>query len=177
MPESSPNPLNVYGKSKLAGEEAVQKAAPDFLIVRSGWIYASHGRNFLLTILSALRAGRPLKVVDDQVGVPTAARSLARAVWACAMQPGTRGIRHWVDRGTASWYDFAVEIQRIATELSLIAESPQITPVTSVEYERPARRPAYSVLDAEMLWRELGAPATWQSELRQTLSELFSGTA
>src|SRR6266576_2732395 len=102
-PESPTNPINVYGASKLAGEKEVEGASSNFLIIRSGWLYASHGRNFLLKILSGLRRSRALRVVDDQIGVPTSAHGFAVTVWACAQQAELTRTLHWVDGGTASW--------------------------------------------------------------------------
>jgi dTDP-4-dehydrorhamnose reductase len=172
-PDSQPNPINVYGASKLAGEQSVRKASSTALILRSSWLYASHGRNFLNTILSALRASKPLRVVNDQIGVPTSARSLARTIWACAERPDLHGIQHWTDGGTASWYDFAVAIQEIALQQSLVEKAVPIAAVTSEEYRLPARRPPYSVLDTNSLSRALGLTArSWRTWLAETISEV-----
>lgn len=172
-PDSKPNPINAYGASKLAGEKAVQEASPDALIIRSSWLYASHGKNFLNTIVSALRASKPLRVVKDQTGVPTSARSLAQAIWACAAHPELSGIHHWVDAGTGSWYDFAAAIQEIALDQHLIGKPVPIAPVTSDEYRLPAQRPTYSVLDARTLSSAIGRePRPWRDWLAETISEL-----
>jgi dTDP-4-dehydrorhamnose reductase len=171
-PDSRPNPINVYGASKLAGEREVQRASPGALIVRSSWLYASHGKNFLRTILSALAAGRALRVVGDQIGVPTAARSLAFAIWLCADRPDVRGIHHWVDGDTASWFDFAVAIRKVAVQLGHLEKPAAIGRVTSEQYQTAALRPAYSVLDASRLSASLGLPLhPWWSWLEQILEE------
>jgi dTDP-4-dehydrorhamnose reductase len=172
-PESPTHPINVYGASKLAGEQEVQGSASSFLIIRSSWLYASHGKNFLRTILSALKASRALRVVDDQIGVPTSARSLALTIWACAQRSELAGIHHWVDGETASWYDFAVAIQAIAIEQGHIGKATPIVAVTSEEYRFAARRPPYSVLDARGLSRSINRqPRPWRSWLTEVLDEV-----
>jgi dTDP-4-dehydrorhamnose reductase len=172
-PDSQPNPVSVYGASKLAGETAVRLASPNALVLRSSWLYASHGKNFLNTILSGIRASKPLRVVNDQIGVPTSARSLAQAIWACAERPELSGVQHWVDGGTGSWYDFAVAIQKIALEQRLVERPTAIAPVTSAEYQLPARRPAYSVLDARTLSRAISRELRhWRTWLEETMGEL-----
>ena len=171
--DAKPNPINVYGASKLAGEQEVQRASPSALIIRSSWLYASHGKNFLRTILSALAAGRHLRVVGDQIGVPTAARSLAIAIWACAQRRELSGIHHWVDRDTASWYDFAQAIRKLALEGGQLREAPTIERVTSDEYRTAARRPRYTVLDASGLAGALGQPLRpWWSWVEEILKAL-----
>jgi dTDP-4-dehydrorhamnose reductase len=171
--ESAPNPINVYGASKLAGEQEVQRSSSNFLIIRSSWLYAARGKNFLNTVLSALRESRPLRVVNDQIGVPTAARSLALATWACAQRSELRGIHHWVDGDPASWYDFAVAIQEIAVQQGHVGNPTPIAAVTSEEYRLPARRPRYSVLDSRSLSRGIGLqPRPWRTWLAETLREV-----
>jgi dTDP-4-dehydrorhamnose reductase len=173
LPESLPNPINSYGMSKLAGEREVQHSSSAFLIIRSSWLYASHGKNFLRTILSALETSRALRVINDQIGVPTAARSLALAIWDCADRSELRGIHHWVDGGTASWYDFAVAIQAGAIEQGHVDKPTPIAAVTSEEYRLPARRPPYSVLDSRSLSRSIGRqPRPWRGWLAEVLREV-----
>jgi len=170
-PDIPTNPLNVYGKTKADGEKEVQRAAGNALIIRSGWLYSTHSRNFLRTVLSALRGSRPLRIVDDQIGVPTSANGLAATVWWCSVNPN-EGIAHWSDAGTASWFDFAVAINDIAVSAKLLAAPGEITPVKTGEYPAAARRPAYSVLDSQFLWRAVGKPRGWKAILRQTISEM-----
>jgi dTDP-4-dehydrorhamnose reductase len=113
QPGDRPNPLGVYGRTKLAGEREVTRISGGAaLVVRTAWIYASRGRNFVLTMLRHLRDRPSLGVVADQIGSPTWARSVAEALWAAAARPALRGVLHWTDAGVASWYDFAVAIQR-----------------------------------------------------------------
>jgi dTDP-4-dehydrorhamnose reductase len=171
--DDEPNPINEYGATKLAGEREVRLVSSFALVLRSGWIYASHGKNFLRTILSALQGSRPLRIVDDQIGVPTSARSLAATIWACARRPDIIGIQHWTDGGTASWYDFAVAIQDIALARGIVRGADSITPVSSSEYGALAQRPAYSVLDARPLASALGrVQRPWRSELEDVIREL-----
>lgn len=172
QPESRPNPINVYGGSKLGGEKEVQGWASDPLIIRSSWLYASHGKNFQRTILAALQAAKPLRVVSDLTGVPTSAGSLAVAIWKCAARPELRGIHHWVDDGTATWYDFAVAIHEIALQRGLIGKPVAITPISWKEYKAPALRPPYSVLDARALSRAIQRqPRSWRTSLAEVLDE------
>jgi dTDP-4-dehydrorhamnose reductase len=171
-PESAPDPINVYGGSKLGGEKEVQGWSTNFLIIRSSWLYASHGKNFLRAILSALQASRTLRVVNDQVGVPTAARSLALTIWECAELPELRGVHHWVDGGEASWYDFATAIQEMALQRGLVGKPVPIAPVSWKHYGAAALRPSYSVLDTRSLSRSIGRqPRPWRSWLAEVLDE------
>ena len=173
VPESRPNPISVYGATKLAGEQAVQRSSPGFLIIRSSWLYASHGKNFLKTILSSIQAAKPLRVVSNQVGVPTSAHSLASTIWQCAARPDVRGIHHWVDDGTASWYDFAVAIQESAVQLGLVVTPVPIAAITWEEYDAPALRPPYSVLDARSLARLIGRqPRPWRNWVAEVIREV-----
>ena len=173
LPDSVPNPISVYGASKLAGEKEVQRDSPRGLIIRSSWLYASHGRNFLRTILSSLQAAKPLRVVSNQTGVPTSARSLALTIWECAARSDVHGIHHWVDDGTASWYDFAVAIQETAVQLGLVGKPMPIAPVTWEEYRARALRPSYSVLDTRSLSSSIGRqPRPWRSWLAEVLREV-----
>jgi dTDP-4-dehydrorhamnose reductase len=172
QPESAPNPINVYGRSKLGGEKEVQGWSSTFLIIRSSWLYASHGKNFLRTILAAVQAAKPLRVVSDLTGVPTSVRSLTRTIWKCAARPEVHGVHHWVDEGTASWYDFAVAIQEIALKRGLIEKAVAITPISWKEYKAPALRPPYSVLDARALSHAIQQqPRPWRSSLTEVLDE------
>jgi dTDP-4-dehydrorhamnose reductase len=168
----APNPINAYGMSKLGGENEVRAGCSNFLIIRSSWLYASHGKNFLRTVLSALQAARPLRVINDVIGVPTSARSLALTVWNCAGRSEVGGIHHWVDDGTASWFDFAVAIQEVALDLGLVAQPVPIAPVTSKEYNAGAHRPPYSVLDAQALISAIHQqPRPWRTRLAEAIGE------
>lgn len=169
-PDSKPNPLNVYGASKLAGEQAVHAIKPDALVLRTAWLYAGSGQNFVLTMLRLLREREVVQVVDDQIGTPTAAASLARAIWR-SIERGLTGVHHWTDAGVASWYDFAVAIQQTALPLGLLPRTAAVLPVPGSAYPTPARRPAFSVLDKTATWRELALIAPhWRATLGETLA-------
>jgi dTDP-4-dehydrorhamnose reductase len=133
-------PLSVYGQSKLAGER-LALADERALVVRTSWLFGPGGPNFVATMVNLIAAGRvPLRVVADQEGCPTSTPSLARALLDLAAL-GATGIVHFQNREPVSWYAFAVEIAR------LWSGAAEVVPVTSAEFPRPARRPAYSVLD------------------------------
>jgi dTDP-4-dehydrorhamnose reductase len=171
-PDAAVRPLSVYGASKAAGEAAVRAILPDALIVRTAWVYAAGGRNFVHTMLRAMASGRQVRVVADQVGTPTHADSLARGLWAL-VEDRASGTVHLTDGGVASWYDFAVAIAEAAAGQGLIARTAEVTPITTAEYPTAARRPRYSVLDSSDSWRRMGrAPPPWPSELRAMLAQL-----
>ncbi len=167
-------PLGVYGKSKLAGEKSVLKhCAGEALIIRSGWVYSTHGNNFVKTILRLLGEKEQLNVVADQVGTPTWANNLARTIWVAAMQTSLKGIYHYSDQGVASWYDFAQAIQSNAMELGLINKTITLNPIRTEAYPLPAQRPAYSVLEKHKTWQDLAIkPMDWQVALKQMLAEI-----
>jgi len=176
-PDDRPNPLNIYGASKLAGEVAVREKSPGALIVRTSWLYAAHGHNFVKTMLRLLAEREQLQVVADQVGTPTWAGFLARALWAAAARPELRGIYHWSDAGVASWYDFALAIQEEALQLGLLSRAIPIEPITTAAYPTAALRPAYSVLDKSSAWRDLAIGGRhWRVALRIMLRELAGHT-
>lgn len=175
-PAAATNPLNVYGRSKRDGEQAVLEALPQrALVLRTSWVYAAHGANFLNTMLRLMAAAQPLRVVADQIGTPTAAHSVAQALWALIAHPQLHGVHHWRDAGIASWYDFAVAIGELAQQAGLLSQAVSVTPISSAEYPSAARRPPYSVLDTRSL-ALLGLPAThWRVQLRSVLRERARG--
>jgi dTDP-4-dehydrorhamnose reductase len=176
-PDDPPNPLGVYGRTKLAGERLVQeRTAGAALIVRTAWVYAARGHNFVRTMLRLMREQPSLEVVGDQVGSPTWARGLARALWTAVARPDLRGILHWTDAGVASWYDFAVAIQEEALNLGLLKQPITIRSIPSHEYPTPAQRPQFSVLDKATGWAALGgASPHWRVNLRCMLRDLTGG--
>jgi dTDP-4-dehydrorhamnose reductase len=168
------NPLSVYGRTKLAGEQAVRQALPDSsVVVRTAWVYAADGANFVRTMLRVMAAKGSVRVVADQVGSPTAAHSLAGVLWALAGKPQVSGTYHWTDLGVASWYDFAVAIAEEGTLLGLLQPGVKVEPIATEEYPTPAKRPAYSVLDKRSLQAMVSVPAHhWRSNLRSVLKEM-----
>jgi dTDP-4-dehydrorhamnose reductase len=172
-PDSATHPLSVYGESKLQGEAAVLRALPDrSVVLRTAWVYAAEGRNFVRTMLRLMAANGTVRVVSDQVGSPTSARSLAEIIWRIAECPELRGIHHWTNAGVASWYDFAVAIAEEAAGLGLLPSGVEVKPITTVEYPTPARRPPYSVLDRSSLRSVAVDPVHWRQALRSVLREL-----
>lgn len=175
-PEDKPNPVNVYGASKLAGERAVLDATHgEALIVRTAWVYSLGGRNFLNTMLHLMREREELRVVEDQVGTPTSTRSLATLLLR-AVGKGLSGIHHWTDAGVASWYDFAVAIADEAGRSGLLQRTPVIQPVSSSEFPTTASRPVSSTLDKGSLRAAVGYDGRhWRTELGEVLSRAGGG--
>lgn len=168
-PQDLPAPLGVYGATKLAGEQA---AGNNSLIVRTSWLYSEYGGNFVDTMLRLMRERDMLKVVDDQIGTPTSARSLARALWQLSATHGV-GTLHYSDSGAGSWYDFAVAIMEEALELGLLNRAVNIFPIPSADYPTAARRPHFSVLDKQDTYKALGCrPPHWRVNLRETLKAI-----
>jgi dTDP-4-dehydrorhamnose reductase len=169
-PEDAPNPLNVYGASKLAGERAVQSIAGlDYLIVRTSWVYAEIGRNFFLTMLRLGRERDRLRVVADQIGSPTSTWTLADAIWRVARLP-VHGIAHFTDDGAISWHMFATAIFEEAAAAGVSLRRVAVEPISAAEYPSPVARPCYSALDATGLRRQLELPAgDWRSALRDVV--------
>ncbi|WP_374387033.1 dTDP-4-dehydrorhamnose reductase [Sandaracinobacter sp.] len=170
-PDAAPNPIGAYGTTKLSGERQVAAAHPKALIVRTAWVYAAQGNNFVRTMLRLMRERDELRVVADQVGTPTHAAGLARAIWALDAA-GAAGIFHWTDAGVASWYDFAVAIRDEALAIGLLDRRIPVVPIRTSDYPTPARRPAMSVLDKGSSWAITGPAAHWRDELKQALAEM-----
>ncbi len=171
-PEAATAPLGEYGRSKRAGEVDVQKALPDALILRTGWVYSSFGGNFVKTMLRLMNEREEVSVVADQVGTPTWAHGLAEAVWAAAERPQLRGFYHWSDAGVCSWYDLAVAISEEALALGLLSKPVKVRPIPAADYPTPAQRPAYSVLDKTSSWRDFALEGVhWRRQLRAMLAD------
>lgn len=167
-PEDARNPQSVYGASKAAGEDA---AGEDAIIVRTSWVYAAAGANFVRTMMRLMRERDELRVVADQIGSPTWATGLARTLWGLAEGQAT-GIWHHRDAGVASWYDFAVAIAEEAHSLGLLMRIPAIVPIATSDYPTPAKRPPFSVLDVGATRDFLGDGAVhWRTNLKTMLEE------
>jgi dTDP-4-dehydrorhamnose reductase len=153
--EDRPNPINVYGRSKLAGEQAIRNIGGPHLILRTSWVYATRGRNFFLTIRRLLREKEEIRVVSDQMGAPTSAQALADVTAELLGRHGAAGlgdaggVYHATTRGYTSWHGFATEIARL--ELPGLQNPPRIVPIASDQYPSPARRPGNSCLSNEKL--------------------------
>ena len=162
------NPQSVYGRSKAAGEDVL---GGNTMVVRTSWVYAAGGANFVRTMLRLMRERDELRVVADQIGCPTWATGLARTLWGLALA-GQPGVYHHRDAGVASWYDFAVAIAEEAQALGLLAKIPRITPIATADYPTPAQRPAFSVLDVSATRALLGDEMVhWRQNLRVMLEE------
>lgn len=171
------HPLGVYGASKLAGEEAVRTGNPRHLIVRTSWVFGRHGRNFVKTMLRLSREARSVRVVDDQVGTPTASVDLAAALMALAITPDLRdhsGIYHFANAGQTSWFGFASEIFAICAALGEPTAS--VDPIATAEYPTPARRPANSSLSTAKIGYDFGLkPRSWEKALEPVVRALCDG--
>jgi len=165
-------PLGVYGASKLAGEQGIQASGAHHLILRTAWVYAMHGQNFLRTMLRVGAEREELRVVADQHGCPTPAWLIAD-VTATILQHGIAesGIRHLVTTGETTWHGFAEAIFDEAHARGLLACRPRVIPITTADYPTRAKRPAYSVLDTTSLQRDfdLSLP-DWQQGLQTTFT-------
>ncbi len=167
-PDAEPNPLGVYGRTKLDGEIAAAEFHPNPLLVRTAWVYAAQGNNFVATMLRLMRERPEVRVVADQVGTPTHVPTLARTLWQL-IGTGHTGVFHCTDAGVASWYDFAVAIHEEALVRGLLDAAVPIVPIQTADYPTPARRPSYGVLDKTATWAITGAARHWRAELRDCL--------
>jgi dTDP-4-dehydrorhamnose reductase len=182
------NPLGVYGASKLAGEQAVNRIlGSQATIVRTAWVYSQFGNNFVKTMLRLMAEKPELGIVGDQVGTPTWAAGLANMLWELVVStPHTNSsqsvfnheqnksvILHWTDAGVASWYDFAVAIQELAIDKGLLTKAIPIKPIPAASYPTPATRPMFSVIDKSEA--ELASGVTtihWRKQLNAMLEQL-----
>ncbi|MHB9097006.1 MAG: dTDP-4-dehydrorhamnose reductase [Syntrophales bacterium] len=164
--EDLPAPLNVYGASKWEGEQYLRDHVERSILIRTAWLYGSHGNNFVKTILEKAATVKTLEVVDDQIGSPTYTRDLAAAV-ELLIEGGHTGIFHVTNRGRCSWYEFAREIVRCAGMNDVT-----IRPIGSEKLARPALRPSWSVLSCRKFTAASGMTLPlWQSALRDYLKQ------
>jgi len=172
--EDPTDPLNVYGASKAAGEEAIRSAGGRHLIFRTAWVYASHSANFLQTMLRVGAERDVLRVVADQFGTPTPAALIADVTVQALRHPGgLSGTWHLTANGGTSWHGFASAIFAAAVESGLLERAPEVQAIAATEYPTPARRPAYSRLDVSKLESDFGiALPSWQDGLRRVIREL-----
>lgn len=183
MRETDPvGPLGVYGASKRVGEEAVAAAAPDHVILRTAWVHSPGGSNFVRTMLRLAESRDTVRVVNDQIGTPTSALSIAAALERVARNlvarprdPALRGLFHMTDTGgPVSWAEFAAEIFRQSAALG--GPAARVEPIPTVDYPTPARRPAWSVLDGGLLARVHGVTMPdWRADLAVVLGRLAAG--
>ncbi len=158
-------PLNAYGRSKAVGEIAIRESGCEHLLVRTSWLYAPWGKNFVLTMRELGRTNSQLRVVDDQVGRPTSAEYLAARTLAL-MEKNARGTFHVTDGGQCSWFEFATLVMKETG-------SPcEVVPCSSAEFARPAVRPAYSVFDLSETEALLGPSRSWRENVADVLREV-----
>lgn len=172
----TPNPLSIYGKTKLAGERAIQAVGAAHYILRTSWVYASEGTNFMNTILRLAHERPELRIVDDQIGAPTWARAVAEMTEKI-LTAGTdsqHGLYHFTAKGAVTWYGFARAILDKVQTISGVVP-PKLTPITTADYPLPARRPANSRLDTTRFNAAFDiTPTPWQDLLELCLQEKFS---
>jgi dTDP-4-dehydrorhamnose reductase len=171
--EDTPNPLGVYGRSKLRGELAVTSSLDRYVIVRTAWLYGRHGKNFVDTMLRLFRERGGASVVNDQWGNPTSTRDLAAAIISI-VEKGCPpiGTFHFAGAGRTSWYGFAQEIRAQAVARGLVDASVQVRPITTTQYPTRARRPANSALSKEKISRTYAiAPRDWRDALTTWFEE------
>ncbi|MBQ6226952.1 MAG: dTDP-4-dehydrorhamnose reductase [Prevotella sp.] len=168
LEDDTPSPDSVYGSTKLAAELGVSKFCQRSMIIRTAWLYSSFGKNFVKTMLRLGREKEALGVVFDQVGTPTYARDLAKAIMHIIEKGIQPGVYHYTDEGVASWYDFTKSIHRIAG-----IDTCKVSPLHTEEYPTPAKRPPYSILDKTKIKQAYGLEIPhWEDSLRECLSIL-----
>ncbi len=169
-------PQSVYGRSKADGEIALRASGAAHLILRTAWVYAPRGKNFLLTMLRVAAERERLRVVDDQIGCPTSATTLADMTYRMLASPALRdklGTYHVVSTGSTSWCGFARAIIQRAQQRGMLSRETPVDAITTGEYPAKARRPAYSVLSTAKLTRVFGiVPPSWQTGLDATMQQL-----
>ena len=169
LEDDAPAPLSVYGRSKLAGEQAITDVGGSHLILRTSWVYGLHGKNFLLTMLKLAETRDELAIVDDQIGAPTWAVTIADATAAIIRDSGESaqlaalsGIYHLCAGGHTSWFGFAEAIFAHAS----IERKPKLRPITTAEYPTPAKRPSNSMLNTDKFRHTFGDLPAWDSALK-----------
>lgn len=172
LEDDAPAPLSAYGRSKLAGEQAIADVGGTHLVLRTSWVYGLHGKNFLLTMLKLAETRKELAIVDDQVGAPTWSRTIAEATAAIIRDAGEpaqlaalSGIYHLCAGGHTSWFGFA---QAIFADPS-VPNQPQLRPITTAEYPTPARRPKNSIMNTDKFRRAFGDLPDWNEALADCL--------
>jgi dTDP-4-dehydrorhamnose reductase len=167
-------PRSVYGRSKLAGEQAVLAALPGAIVLRTAWVYGIRGKNFVKTMLRLAATGQTLRVVNDQKGTPTAAAEIAQAIAGLTRCDRT-GVFHFTNAGETTWYGFAVAILEEARRIGFRIRTDAVAPISTDEYPVAATRPACSVLDTTKIRPCLDRPApAWRDSLRTMLGELYT---
>lgn len=174
------NPLGVYGKSKLAGEENIKQNTDNYIILRTAWVYGVYGKgNFLKTMMRLGKEKEQIKVVIDQIGCPTYAEDIALVINQLISQflneKDSQKTYHFTNLGVCSWYDFAVNIIKFAQKLGYDLTVKEILPISTSEYPTPAKRPAYSVLNTRKISQDLNfIPTYWQDSLSKYFEKMVN---
>ena len=174
-----PNPQSVYGNTKLLGELAIQASGCDYLIIRTAWVFSEYGNNFLKTMLRLGKERDKLSVVGDQIGCPTYAQDIAKAILTILKGIESKnacwGIYHYCGEEVTSWFGFAEAIFDEAKQANLISKSPELAKITTAEFPTPATRPAYSVLDTTNILTDWAVqPSDWKSAIKLAIGNISS---
>lgn len=164
------NPKSIYGKTKLLGEQAIRATNGDYVIIRTSWLYSEYGKNFCKTMIALTESKPEIRVVNDQLGTPTYALDLAKAIIVVLTNYDStkRGIYHFSNEGACTWYDFAIEIAKLN-----LSQGSIISPCSSDEYPTPVRRPHYSVLDKGKIRRVFNvATPDWRDSLSVCINNI-----
>lgn len=182
LEDDLPNPLNVYGESKLAGEQAIQASGTDYVILRTTWVFAARGQNFVKSILRLAAEREELNIVADQIGAPTSARFIADATAHILRQAQCErnaktfisGIFNLTNSGETSWFGLAEKIVALARLQNLDLKNQLINPIPTTAYPTPAKRPANSRLSTKKLQQRFGLTIpTWEQSLTFCLEEIY----
>jgi dTDP-4-dehydrorhamnose reductase len=172
------SPLGVYGRSKAEGESEIRSYLKEHIILRTSWLYGTHGHNFVKTMLNLATSKKEIRVVADQYGSPTNAADIARTILSIAeqLQSGNKnswGTYHYCGQGIISWHTFAEKIIELAGQQGKV-RTPRVEPVTTDEYPTPAKRPVYSALDCSHIYKKFNiSPRPWQKSLETTIRKLL----
>lgn len=192
--DDTPNPINVYGDSKLQGDLKINDILGNqATIIRTAWVYSANGNNFVKTMLRLMAEKEQLGIVYDQVGTPTWAKGLAEMIWGLVdksnkvqgnkvnhesvseapLSSNEAQLLHWTDAGVASWYDFAVAIQELAIEKGMLDKAIPVGPIPASAYPTPAQRPSFSVIDKTTAEQASGITTIhWRKQLSTMMDEL-----
>ncbi len=176
-PNDPTQPVNQYGKSKREGEELLLASGADCLIIRTGWLYAPWGHNFLASMRKLMVEKQILEIVSDQTGTQTSVLDLAPAIWQLAREKDPQRIMHWTNSGAATWFEFAFAIRKALIEKELLEYPPALEKISSMDYAAQhgdiAHRPHYSVLDATGSYQRLGKTAEdWHDALSRVVENM-----
>ncbi|MGG5905221.1 dTDP-4-dehydrorhamnose reductase [Sphingobacterium daejeonense] len=162
------DPINIYGKTKLLGEKAIEREYPDAIIIRTSWVYSTYGNNFVKTMIRLMSEREEISVINDQIGSPTYARDLAKAILKIIkLDKWVGGIFHYSNDGEISWYEFAEEIKKIK------GFSTKINPIPTSSYPTPAKRPKFSLLDKSKIQDTYNVDVPfWKDSLKEMINLL-----